>query len=104
MASRLLGRKVQQRGQGVSLNFYNQEVTGNLPGRMEGGDQECLAALPRTVKESGVSVVDDGGISFKDLFGLAVKLAGDLMYLIFLAADGAAHPHPSALAMNFKLA
>ena len=60
--------------------------------------------MPRTVKVFRASVVDDGGISFEDLFGLAVKLACDLMYLIFLAADGAAHSHPSALAMNFKLA
>ena len=50
------------------------------------------------------SIVDDGSIALEDFFGLTVKVAGYFMDLVFLAADGAAHAHPSALTMDFKFA
>lgn len=55
-------------------------------------------------RASRVSIVDYGSVAFEYFFGFAVKVAGHFMNLVFLAADGAAHAHPSALAMDFKFA
>lgn len=53
---------------------------------------------------SWFSIIDDGGITFENFFGFAVEFSGYFMNLVFLAAGGAAHAYPSALAMDFKFA
>lgn len=51
-----------------------------------------------------LSVVDDDRIPGEEFFRFLIQLAGNLMDLIFLTADGAAHSYPAAHALYFKFA
>jgi predicted RNA-binding protein YlxR (DUF448 family) len=50
------------------------------------------------------SVVNNRRVSFENLLRLAVQFSGHLMDLVLETAGRAAHAHPAALTMNFKLA
>jgi len=50
-----------------------------------------------------LSIVHYAGVASQDIFGFLVKIASDLVDVIFLFAFGAPHPDTAAHAMHFKI-